>query len=57
MSLTTKEKIELVATRYDPDELCELLEITPGELLEAFNMELEEMWYKFKDIESDLNNY
>lgn len=54
MSLTTSEKIELVISRYNSEELCELLEITPEQLLDVFSEELEEKWDKFKDIELDI---
>lgn len=56
MSLTLEEKIELVAARYDTEEICEALEITAVQLLDVFGEELEECWHKFEDIESDLED-
>lgn len=54
MSLTREEKIELVATRYDVEEVCDALEITVEQLLEVFGEELEARWHKFEDIETDI---
>lgn len=44
----------MVSTRYDTDVLVELLEITPRQLLEAFPDEFEDNWYKFEEIEDDI---
>ena len=57
MSLTTKEKIELVAARYDPEAIADALEIDSITLLEAYSHLLEENWHKFEDIEDDLDDY
>lgn len=54
MFLTCDEKQQMVSARYDIDVLVELLEITPRQLLEAFPDELEDNWYKFEEIEDDI---
>ncbi|MBL4591207.1 MAG: hypothetical protein JKY96_04540 [Phycisphaerales bacterium] len=56
MSLTLKEKIELVAARYDPEVICDALEIDSLTLLEAYAELLLINWYKFEDIEDDLED-
>ena len=53
--LTLIEKIELASARYEPEEICELLEITSLQLLEIFGEELDEKWDKFEDIELDIS--
>jgi hypothetical protein len=55
MSLTLEEKIEYVSERYDPDSICEHLELTSEMLLEAYSELLDENWSKFVDIEDDIN--
>lgn len=54
MSLTPEEKIELVADRYDPDLLVDLLELTSEGILMAFPEEFQRAWHKFSDIELDI---
>ncbi len=57
MSLTLHEKIELVAARFDPEAICDALEIDSITLLEAYSELLEENWHKFEDIELDIDDY
>ena len=54
MFLTCEEKQQMVSARYDIDALVDILEITPAQLLAAFPDELEDNWYKFEDIEDDI---
>jgi hypothetical protein len=54
VSLTPEEKIELVADRYDPDLLVDLLELTSEGILRAFPEEFRGVWHKFSDIELDI---
>ena len=54
MSLTLEEKIELASERYDPEAICEALELTSEMLLEAYSELLDENWHKFNDIEDDI---
>jgi len=56
MSLTLHEKIELVASRYDPEAICDALEIESITLLEAYSELLDENWHKFEDIEDDIDD-
>jgi len=56
MSLTLSEKVELVSSRYDPEDLCELLELTSEMLLESYSELLDENWHKFEDIETDIED-
>jgi len=55
MPLTLKEKIELVAARYDPEAIADALEIDSITLLEAYADLLEDNWFKFEDIEDDID--
>lgn len=57
MSLTTEEKIEAVADRYNPEEICDALELTSQQVLEMFSEVLEERWDRFSDIEMELEEY
>jgi len=54
VSLTLSEKIEAVAERCDPDFICDVLELTSLQILEAFSEELDEQWAKFKYIEEEI---
>jgi hypothetical protein len=54
MSLTLEEKIELVADRYNPEEICDALELTSLRILEEFSEDLDTYWYKFEDVEIEL---
>jgi len=57
MSLTLEEKKELVESKFDPDELCEALDITTKELLDLFEDRLLENWVQFDYLEDDLYRY
>jgi len=54
MSLTLEEKIRLVADRYNPEEICDALQITSEQLLDQFGDLLDVYWYKFQDIEIEM---
>lgn len=54
VSLTTNEKIDLVAARFDPEAICDALELTSEQILETFTEALEENWHKFAEIEADI---
>ena len=53
VSLTLEELKELLADRYDPELLLEVLEINTEDLLEAFEDKLIDKRYKFMEEESE----
>lgn len=44
MSLTLKEICGIMRTRYDPEEIVELLNISSEELVDKFDYKIEEDW-------------
>lgn len=49
---------EMINERYDPDDVCDALEITTEELLNAFEGRLAQNINKFEaDLEIDISEY
>ncbi len=57
MSITLTEMADLLASRWDPDEVCEILQITTEELLDRFGHRLEEDYDRIADILSEEDHY
>ena len=53
MPLTLEELKELLITRYDPELLIDVLEITTEDLLNAFSDRVAERRIKFADEEEE----
>ena len=50
MTLTFEEIIERIITRYDPDVVVDILELSTESLLRAFPDEVEEKISSFDDV-------
>lgn len=51
MSRTHDELIEYIEDNFDPDDLCEIFELTTKEILDRFDDRVIQYRHKFEDYE------
>lgn len=56
MALTLPEVKGLLAQRYDPDDICEALELSTEDLLDKFEDRVVKYLYKFEDDLEDFDD-